>query len=80
MQPMNVRRMPKMMGAVALLCLAGACGGASNQPAASNPDVWAEVADRDITRDVVEKAYRASMQPGAARRRTGGTTRRSPGR
>ena len=38
--------------------LVSACGGASRVPAPSSPDVWATVDDREIRKEVVERAYK----------------------
>jgi peptidyl-prolyl cis-trans isomerase SurA len=45
--------------ALAIVCLAAACGDTSPPPpAAPGPDVWAVVDGREIRKDVVERAYR----------------------
>jgi peptidyl-prolyl cis-trans isomerase SurA len=58
-----------LAGAVAL-CVSAACsrpasGPAANAPKTAAPDVWAVVDGREIHRDLVEKAYRSTVDPAA---------------
>jgi len=49
-----------LLGALASVCLAGACRDAGKDV---GPDVWAVVDDREIRREEVEKAYRRVVEP-----------------
>ena len=49
---------PLVITCLFLAPLVSACGGASRAPAPSSPDVWATVDDREIRKEVVERAYK----------------------
>jgi peptidyl-prolyl cis-trans isomerase SurA len=53
-----------LVGLVVAAGLAAACQ-QSSQPATASPDVWATVDGREIRRETVEKAYRATVDPAA---------------
>jgi peptidyl-prolyl cis-trans isomerase SurA len=49
---------PLVVASLFLASLVSACGGASRAPTPSSPDVWATVDDREIRKEVVERAYK----------------------
>jgi peptidyl-prolyl cis-trans isomerase SurA len=49
---------PLVITSLFLASIISACGGASRAPAPSSPDVWATVDDREIRKEVVERAYK----------------------
>lgn len=65
MSEMCVRTGSTLLGLVVAVSLTGACQPAASPTAAPGADVWATVDGRQITREAVEKAYRASVDPTA---------------
>jgi peptidyl-prolyl cis-trans isomerase SurA len=60
------RRVWTSFGLIACFALTSACGQASTSTTpAAGPDVWATVDGREIRKDAVEKAFRASADPNA---------------
>ncbi len=47
-----------MFTLIAAATIVSGCGGTARPPAPSSPDVWATVDDREIRKDVVERAYK----------------------